>query len=434
MLELFLDLLRFALGVVILLGLCWGFSESRRHVQWRLVGMGLAFTFALGLLILKMPFAAPVLETVTAFFVQLLDFAEAGAIFVFGEVLVTDGSFGAIFAFKILPTIIFFSAFTSVLYYLNILQYLVYAFAWLMSRTMRLSGAESLAAAANVFVGMTEAPLVVKPYVKDMSRSELLCLMTVGLATIAGGVFGAYLIFLGGDDPKSQIYFGRHLLVASLLSAPTAIICAKILLPETEETDRDLFVSRNELGDGVFDAAMKGGTQGISLALNVAGALIIFVGFIALVNYILSVWVGSWSGLNSFVMTETGGLYGELSLQVIFSLVFAPVAWLIGVEPGQIMIAGQLLGDKLVINEFVAYKSMGNYISEGLLHDERSILVLTYALCGFSNFSSMGIILGGVSVIAPERREELARLAPRALLGGTVACLITGAFAGLLTL
>lgn len=417
-------------GLAVLLGFCWLFSNNRRAINWRLVGGGIVLQIVMAVLVLKVPFSAAVLKAISLFFVEVLNFSAEGAAFIFGDLARNAGDYGAIFAFRVVPSIIFFSALTSVLYYLGILQKLVLAFAWLMKKSMRLSGAESLAAAANIFIGQTEAPLVVKPYIARMSRSEVLALMTGGMATIAGAVLVAFIGFLGGDDPVAQAEFGKHLLTASLLSAPAALVCAKMLLPETEEVEQKLDIAGDRMGVNVFDAAAGGTTQGLTLAFNVAAMLIVFIAFIAMFNFVLVRGVGDWTGLNDWVAAATGGTFENFSLQFLFGVIFAPVAWLIGVEWNSCLQVGQLLGEKLVLNEFVAYIHLGGMVHEGALQDTRAIIIATYALCGFANFSSMGIQIGGIGAIAPEQRPALSRLALRALVGGTVACLMTAAVAG----
>ncbi|MCD8481932.1 MAG: hypothetical protein LR015_04180 [Verrucomicrobia bacterium] len=440
-------ILRALLGLAFLIGLCWIFSTSRRSVDWRLVGGGLVLQVALAFLILKVDFIASLLGGLSTIFVTLLGFTDAGTQFVFGFLgagpgfwedinsrIESDGSgaarFGLIFAFKILPTVIFFSALTSVLYYLGILQKVVWGMAWVLQRSMRLSGAESLSAAANIFVGQTEAPLVVKPYLPEMTRSELLCLMTGGMATIAGGVFGAFVWMLGGSDPVAQAEFGRHLLTASLLSAPAAIICAKILVPQEESVAYALDIDREKLGSNLFDAATQGTTQGLMLALNIGAMLITFLAFIAGANFILN-FIGEVTGLENWIMSSSDGRFTQLSLEWMSGIIFAPIAWLIGASGGTLLEVGQLLGIKLVANEFVAYQQLGVMIQQGTLTDHRSVLIATYALCGFANFSSIGIQIGGMSVLAPNQRVSLCALSLRALFGGTVACLMTAAVAGM---
>lgn len=442
-----MDLARGLLGMGLLTGLCWLMSRDRRSVDWRLVGTGLLLQLVLAAVILKIPHADKPIEWVSGFFVTLLAFTDAGTRFVFGflgagpemwnrvnAAMSGQGDpftgFGLIFAFKVLPTVIFFSALTSFLYYLGWLQVLVKGFAYLLQRSMGLSGTESLAAAANVFVGQTEAPLMVKPYIAGMNRSELMCLMTGGMATIAGGVFGAYVWILGGTDPVAQAAFAKHLLTASILSAPAAIVAAKILLPQTESVDHELRVSKEKLGENAFDAVCQGTTQGLQLALNIGAMLITFLAFIALFNFLMSS-VGTFIGLDAPIARLTGGAYDALSLEFLFGILFAPLAWIIGIPWGDLLAIGQLLGIKLVANEFVAYEQLGQMLQGGQLGSQRSIIIATYALCGFANFSSMGIQIGGISVLAPSQRVNLSRLAFLSVIGGTAACLYTGAVAGI---
>ncbi|MBL62915.1 MAG: NupC/NupG family nucleoside CNT transporter [Opitutae bacterium] len=329
------------------------------------------------------------------------------------------------FGFSILPSILFFSALSSILYYLGILQRIVFGLAWLMKRTMKLSGAECLAASANVFVGQTEAPLLVRPYLDKMTRSEILCLMTGGFATIAGGVFAVYVSFLGPE-------YAEHLLTASLMSAPAAIVCAKILLPETKKVDTSLQLSKGDLGTNVFDAAAKGTSQGLLLAFNVGAILIVFTALVALLNYFSKDLVGYWTGLNHVISDATDQRFDGLTLQYLLGIVFAPFAWLVGVAPEDVTLVGQLLGEKLVLNEFVAYLNLGSYRQNEVITDPRTLQLTAYALCGFANFASVGIQVAGIAILAPKQRENLASLAWRALLGGTIACFMTASVAGIL--
>jgi CNT family concentrative nucleoside transporter len=429
--SLLIQILRGLLGLSVMLGVCYGLSANRKGINWRLVGGGIGLQFMLAILVLKIPLFEHILQAISLFFVEILNFSAEGAKFIFGDLTTDANNYGAVFAFRVVPSIIFFSAFTSVLYYLGILQKFVLVFAWVMNKTMRLSGAESLAAAANVFIGQTEAPLVVKPYVAKMTRSEILALMTGGMATIAGAVMVAFIGFLGGEDKAMQAEFGKHLLTASILSAPAALVCAKMLLPETEKVSENLDIEGDRMGVNLFDAATGGTTQGITLAFNVAAMLMVFIAFVAMVNFVLINWVGSWTGLNDWVAGQFPGQFEAFSLEFLFGLVFAPVAWLIGVDWGSCMQIGRLLGEKLVLNEFVAYANLGVLQSEGVLTDQRAIIIATYALCGFANFSSMGIQIGGIGAIAPEQRPTLSRLALKSLIGGTIACLMTATIAGI---
>lgn len=443
MLDYLLFAFRLFLGLTFLVGLLWLFSSDKRRVSWRLVLSGVGFQIVLAAIILKIPGADIPIAGLSQIFVSLLDFTYAGSSFVLGflaegnqfwqtlnDSLEDTGAprFGLILAFYILPIVIFFSALTSLLYYLGILQKLVWGMAWLLQKTMRLSGAESLAAASNVFLGQTEAPLAVKPYIPKMTPSEILCLMVGGMATIAGSVFGVYVSFLGGPDPILQAEFAKHLLTASILSAPAGIVCAKILIPQTSSVDQEINISKEDVGDNAFDAISRGTTQGMQLALNIAAMLIVFLALIAMFNAIFG-WFGDLVRLNTLVAKLSGGEFESLSLELLFGILFSPVAFLIGADLESMFAVGQLLGLKLVANEFVAYLVMSEMIGDGYITDQRSIIVATYALCGFANIGSMGILIGGFAVLAPERRGEIAKLAPKALLGGTIACLMTAAVA-----
>ncbi|HMO52062.1 MAG TPA: nucleoside transporter C-terminal domain-containing protein [Kiritimatiellia bacterium] len=426
-----IGIVRGLLGIGFLLLIGWALSENRRVINRRLVASGVMLQLAIAFAVLKVGWIRAGFEQVSRFFVALMDFSRSGAEFLFGG-LMDPASFGFIFAFQVLPTIVFFSALTSALYYLNLLQYLVYGIAWIMHRTMRLSGAESLAAAANIFVGQTEAPLVVKPYLEKMTDSEIMALMTGGMATIAGAVLVAYVGILGGNDPVLMQYFATHLLVASIISAPAALLTAKMMVPETREIDHELLVPRHRMGSNLIDALTRGGAEGVKLAVNVAAMLLVFTAMIALVNYLLHDALGSWTGLNERIASWSDGQYKGLSLQLILGFVFAPVAWLIGVPSGDLLLIGQLLGEKTVLNEFYAYVTFGQLKDAGMITSEKSILIATYALCGFANFASIGIQVGGISALAPGQRETLARLGFKALVGGTIAALMTACVAGML--
>jgi len=430
------------LGIVVLLGICILLSADRSKINWRLVISGILLQFVFGFLVLKVPFVESAFQWIAGGFVKLLSYTDAGAEFVLGKwptvAQVTDGisgemvTVGYIFAFKVLPTILFFSALSSLLYYLGILQILVYAFAWLMNKTMQLTGAESLAAAANVFIGQTEAPLVVKPYLEDMSKSEIMALMTGGMATIAGGVFGAYVGLLGGDSPAEQAAFAKHLLSASIMSAPAALVAAKILFPETsEDVNREINIPKEKIGSNLLDAISNGTTDGLKLAFNVGAMLLVFTAFMAMLNGIFGA-IGNVTGLNDLVGNWTDNRYTCFNLQFIFGMLFAPIAWLIGVGSQDIMLVGQVIGEKTILNEFFAYVTLGDMKTEGLIVNPKSAIIATYALCGFANFASIGIQIGGISAIAPGQRETLSALGIKALIGGTIACLLTAAIAGIL--
>lgn len=433
----FLDpiaLLRGALGIAVLILIAWLCGKHRSKVNWRLIGSLLLLQMVLAIVLLKVSFVRKIFEWTATLYVKIIDFTEAGTVLILGEFLgkrPPDGGIGFSFAFHALPTIVVISAITSLLYYLNVLQYIIYGFAWIMHRIAGISGAESLAAAANVFVGQTEAPLVVKPYIGRMTRSELLCMMSGGMATIAGSVFALYMQVLGGDDPAAQTEIGVHLLVASIISAPAAIIAAKLLMPETEDFDKELKFPRDKAGANALDALCTGTGEGVRLCVNVAAMLLVFTALVYGVNWFLAAGIGSWTGLNDMVATWSNGTHDSLSLQFILGRLLAPVAWLIGVAPGDLTTVGQLLGEKTILNEFYAYFTMGNMGPDAFV-DERSRIITIYALCGFANIASVGIQIGGIGVLAPERRVALSELGIRSLIGGTIACLMTACIAGML--
>ncbi len=420
------------LGMAFLIGICFALSSNRRIINWRLVLTGLILQLLFAVLVLKVDFVAAGFDWISRKVVDFLNIAEQGALFVFGKLVDPSASMGYIFAFKVLPTIVFFSAFTSLLYYLGILQIIVKALAWVMSKTMQLSGAESLAAAANVFIGQTEAPLVVKPYLDKMTKSEMLCLMVGGMATIAGGVLAAFIAFLGGDSIAEQAIFAKHLLTASIMSAPAAIIIAKMLYPETEEVNRKLNISKEKVGTNVLDAISRGTTDGLKLAVNVGAMLLVFTALMGVLNWMLGDLIGDITGLNSLIASASDGRYSSLSMEYILGNIFAPVAWIIGVPAEDITTVGQLLGEKTILNEFYAYGSLSTLKASGTITNYRSIVIATYALCGFANFASIGIQIGGIGVLAPSQRGTLARFGVKALIGGTVAALLTATIAGML--
>ncbi len=427
------DILRGVLGIVAMLGICYLFSRKRSAIDWRLVGIGTVMQIVLAILILKVPFVNKIFDWMAKGFQQVISYTNDGSEFMFGALVTDTESFGYIVAFQILPTIVFFSALSAILYYLGILQKLIYGFAWVMQRTMRLSGRESLAAAANVFIGQTEAPLVVKPYLENMSRSEIFCLMTGGMATIAGGVFAAYVGFLGGDDPAAQQAFAKHLLTASIISAPAAIVAAKMLFPETEHKSAEEEMSINvDVGSNLLDAISRGTTDGLKLAVNVGVMLLVFTALVYMLNDMLMYGPGEWFNLNESIKTSTNGRFEGFNFTYLIGLIFAPFAWLLGTPTDDIMLVGQLLGKKTVINEFFAYADFLELRKQNIEMHPKSIIIATYALCGFANFASIGIQIGGIGAIAPGQRKTLTELGLLALIGGTIASFLTAAIAGML--
>lgn len=535
------DILRGILGITVLIGILYAFSSNRSKIDWKLVLIALSMQIVLGLAILKIPFIRGFFDFFSGFFVNVLDYTKQGSDFMFGDLMNTN-SVGYIFAVQVLPTIIFFSALSSILYYYGILQKIIYVLAKIMSKAMRLSGAESMAAAANVFIGQTEAPLIIKPYIDKMTKSEILCLMVGGMATIAGGVLAAYIGFLGGGDKASQQEFATHLLTASIMSAPAAILAAKMLYPETaEEVNADMSIPNEQIGDNVLEAISNGTTDGLKLAVNVGAMLIVFTALVAMANSICSSTLGQWIGwtadggwdffgaifsdsqdvlvlessvpvkatqliqqvtdttgvvlgdslsvpmpsieqtatvmrdsmvydtlsrndlailwnedsdkwflykndvaldslvagsdqidrvtLNMYTNQITAGRFSSFNLEYILGVLLSPIAWILGTPSEDILIVGQLLGKKTVINEFVAYADIPK-VSGFLTH--KSKIIVTYALCGFANFASIGIQIGGIGAIAPDKRKLLAQFGLKALLGGTIACFLTATIAGML--
>lgn len=418
-------------GILVLLAVATLFSAKRRQVDWRLVGIGVTLQVVFGILITKVDIVADIFASISRGFVLFLSFSQDGASFLFGDL--ATNSFGFIFAFQVLPTIIFFSTVSAGLYYLGILQKVVYGIAWVMSRTMRLSGAESLSAAGNIFLGQTEAPLLVRPFIPTMTRSELMCLMTGGMATIAGGVLAGYVAFLGGDSLEEQSRFATYLLGASIMNAPAAIVMSKIIIPESNKDGvvDTLEINAENEDVNLIDAMSRGAGEGLKLALNVGAMLLAFIAVIAALNYLLSDVIGEYSGLNGLILETTNGQFQGFSLEYILGQIFRIFAWVIGVEWSETLQVGSLLGQKTVINEFVAYLGLADMKEAGTLSD-RSITIATYALCGFSNFSSIAIQVGGIGSIAPNQQGNLSKLGMHALLAATLACLMTATIAGAL--
>lgn len=425
-------ILRGAFGYAAFIGIAVLFSSNRRAIPWRLVAAGSVLQVVIGLLVLRVDAVRVGVDAVGNFFVRILDFNTAGAEFLFGSLITNKQTFGFLFAFNVLPTIIFFSALTSLLFYLGFLQRIVFVFAWVMSKTMNLSGAESLSASSNIFLGQTEAPLLIKPYLATMTRSELMAVMVGGFATIAGAVMVAYIGMLGGDDPAQRLLFAKHLLTASVMSAPAALLTAKILLPQTEEVNRNIAIPREKIGANALEAVANGTTDGLKLAVNVGAMLLVFTAMIAFANWILSNGVGGWTGLNAWIASSTGGRYEQFTLQYVMGIICAPLAWLMGVD-GHLLAAGQVIGEKTILNEFYAYGTLAKMKMDGTLPDLRAQIILTYALCGFSNIASIGIQIGGIGALAPNQRATLAQIGVKALLGGSIACFLTACIAAMLT-
>lgn len=426
-----MDLLHAAIGLIILLAVAFLLSSKRDAIDWRLVGIGILLQLAFGFLVTRVVWIKIAFNWISKQFVVLLDFSREGAAFLFGDLMNSD-NLGFIFALQVLPTIIFFSTVSAGLYYLGVLQWVVKGIAWVMARTMRLSGAESLSAAGNIFLGQTEAPLLVRPFIPKMTQSELMCLMTGGMATIAGGVLAGYVAFLGGDDPVERERYAAYLLSASIMNAPAAIVMSKIMIPELNRKaiNSKLEVTKDSLGMNLIDALARGAADGLKLAVNIGAMLLAFIAIIAAVNYLLSS-IGYYLSINEWISESTNGSFEGLSLEYLLGQVFQIFAFLIGVEWKDALQVGSLLGQKVVVNEFVAYLGLADFVREGSLSN-KSIVIATYALCGFANFSSIAIQIGGIGGMAPNQQGNISKLGLRSLLAATMATMMTAAIAGAL--
>lgn len=418
-------------GIVALLLIAYLCSSNRKAINWKTVGFGLLLQFVLALSILKLSWVQSIFNAVGKIFVSILDFTAAGSVFLFGDLMNAD-TYGFIFVFQILPTIVFFAALTSLLFYLGVLQFLVKILAKGTAKLLNISGAESLSVIGNIFLGQTEAPLLIKAYLPKMNRSEMLLVMVGGMATVAGGVLAAYIGFLGGDDPVLRLAFAKHLLAASVMAAPGAIVVAKMLFPQTESIDKNTKVSTQEVGSNMLDAIANGTLQGVKLAANIGGMLLVFVALIAMANGILFEF-GELTNLNGWVANWSS--YDALSIEAILGTLFAPIMWLIGVPWDDLLPMGQLLGIKLAASEFVGYIQLAelkNVANEIHFSSQKSIVMATYLLCGFANFASIGIQIGGIGGLAPNQRKVLSKFGFRAVLGGTIASLLSATLVGAL--
>jgi CNT family concentrative nucleoside transporter len=425
------SLLRGLLGMFVLILISYILSANRKAINWRTVGFGLGAQLILAVGVLKVSFVQSFFEWVGSLFIAVLDFTMEGTKFLFaafstGEIeapLIT-------FAISILPTVIFFSALTSVLFYLGIIQRVVKGLAWLLSKLLQVSGAESLSVAGNIFLGQTESPLMIKAYLEKMNRSEILLVMIGGMATVAGGVLAAYIGFLGGEDEALRLFYAKHLLTASVMAAPGAIVISKMLYPQVEAIDNEIHISQEKIGSNILESIANGTTEGLKLALNIGAMLLVFLAFIAMINGILG-WVGDLTTLNDWVASNTS--YKSFSLEFILGYAFAPLMWLIGIAKEDVALMGQLLGIKLAASEFVGYIQLADLKNPlNLLHlkYEKSIIMATYMLCGFANFASIGIQIGGIGSLAPGQRKTLSEFGIKALIGGTIASLLSATIAG----
>jgi len=428
-----ISLLKGMLGMLIIIAIAYIFSSNRKSIAWKTVGIGLGIQLIMAIGVLKIEVVQSFFNAVGGLFVAVLDFTVIGSKFLLGNLLdASNPSIGYVFAFQILPTIIFFSALTSVLFYLGIIQKIVKGLAWLLTKSLGISGPESLSVAGNIFLGQTEAPLMIKAYLDKMNKSEILLVMIGGMATVAGGVLAAYIGFLGGEDPETRLMFARHLIAASVMAAPGAIVVAKILHPQTEPISQDLSVSQQKIGTNLLDAISNGTTEGLKLAVNVGAMLLVFVAFIAMINGILG-GIGDLTGTNEYIAKHSA--FEGLSLEAIMGTIFSPLMWLMGVATEDISLMGQLLGIKLASSEFVAYTQLATLKDpSSLVHFSynKSVIMATYMLCGFANFASIGIQIGGIGSLAPNQRKTLSKFGMKAVLGGTLASLLSATIAGMI--
>jgi len=436
------SLWRGVLGMLVLLIISFLFSANRRAVDWRKVGIGLSIQLIIAVGVLKVNFIQSIFNFIGSIFIEILEYTKAGSEFLFAGMINDMDKFGYIFAFQVLPTIIFFSALTSLLFYLGVIQWLVKILAKILSKFLGISGMESLSVAGNIFLGQTEAPLLIKAYLEKMNKSEMLLVMVGGMATVAGAVLAAYIGFLGGGDKALELVFAKHLLAASVMAAPGAIVISKILYPQTQKVNTDVTVSQDKIGSNILDAIANGTTEGLKLAVNVGAMLLVFVAVIAMLNGVLG-FFGSFDGveyigweitsLNEIIANNT--LYAGLSIEFILGYAFAPLMWLVGVASEDMTLMGQLLGIKLAASEFIGYiqlaelKNVANTIH--LTHN-KSVIMATYMLCGFANFASIGIQIGGIGSLAPGQRKVLSEFGMKALIGGTIASLMSATIAGMI--
>lgn len=427
------SLWRGIVGMIVLLLIAIAFSSNRKAINWKTSGIGLGIQLLLAIGILKVPFIRSIFSFLGKIFNEILNFTIAGSEFLLGNLLnLENPNIGYIFAFQILPTIIFFSALTSVLFYLGIIQKVVKGLAWLLTKSLGISGAEGLSVAGNIFLGQTEAPLMIKAYLEKMNKSEILLVMIGGMATVAGGVLAAYIGFLGGNDEQLRLEFARHLIAASVMAAPGAIVISKILYPQTEAINTALSVSHEKIGTNILDAISNGTTEGLKLAVNVGAMLLVFVAFIAMLNGIFG-WFGDVTSINDWVANNSA--YEKLSLEAILGTIFAPLMWLMGIAKEDITLMGQLLGIKLASSEFVGYTQLAelkNMSSATHFTYNKSVIMATYMLCGFANFASIGIQIGGIGSLAPGQRKTLSQFGMKAVLGGSLASLLSATIAGMI--
>ena len=418
------------IGIFFIVAMSMLLSNDRKNIQIRIIVFGLLMQILLAVLILHVPFIEGFFTLIGNIFIKVLEATEAGSKFLFGNLVDLDRT-GYVFAFQVLPTVIFFSALMSLLFYLGVIQFVVYGMAWGLSKILKMSGHESLAVAGNIFLGQTESPLLIKAYLPKLTNSELFTVMVSGLATIAGGVMAAYIGMLGGNDPVERLNFARHLVTASVMAAPGSVVIAKIIFPQTDEYDHYIEIPKHHVGKNILDSISNGAYEGLKLAANIAIMLLVFYAFIALFNAIL-LKLGSITHLNSWITNVSNGQYHSLSIEFLLGMIFSPIMWVLGVPLEDLSNLGRLMGEKLVFTEFVGYSNLSKLVASGGIQSPRSILIATYMLCGFANFASVGILVGGLGSLAPNKKEFISKYGMRAMIAGTFASMLSAAVVGII--
>ncbi len=424
-----IDIVKGILGLVVVIGVAYLFSSDRKRIDWKLVGGGLLLQILFALAVLYVPFVGSFFQILGKVFIKLMDFTGVGLSFLLGPYASKANGFS--FLLHSLPIVIFFSALVSIFYHWGIIQWVVKVLSWLLRRFMNISGSEGLVVSGNIFLGMTEAPVLIKNYLPAMNRSEVFLVMVAGMATIAGSVMGTYVSLLGNGDPEAQLLFATHLLSASVMAVPGSIVIAKVMCPQTEPVeDKEGGVETTSGSKSLLSVIASGTQTGVKLMVNIAAMLLVFIALVALVNYLLCDIVGRYTGLNDWVINWSGGRADGLTFQFLLGLVTAPFMWIIGVPADDIMVVGSLLGQKTILNEFVAYMQMQQWREAGVFVYEKSVIMSTYLLCGFANISSIGILLGGLGVLAPEKRDLISRLGFRSMIGGMLVAVLSATIIG----
>ena len=425
------SLLRGVVGIITVLAVSYLMSSNRKKIDWKLEGSGLLIQFVLALSVLYVPFVGTLFELLGKAFIKLMDFTQAGVGFLLGPYATKSNGF--IFLIHSMPVIIFFTAIVSLFYHWGIIQRVVGAFSWVLRKFMNVSGAEGLVVSGNIFMGMTESPVLIKNYLPSMNRSEIFLVMVAGMGTIAGSVMATYIGMLSGGDPAARLLFAKHLLSASVMAAPGSIVIAKMLCPQTEPvTEQEVKVSLENQHHNILEALASGTSVGIKLVVNIAAMLLVFISMVALLNYVSEGLIGKYTGLNDWVVSVTDGKQQGFTFQFILGIILSPFMWLIGVPFDDMMLVGSLLGQKTILNEFVAYFQLQQWKDAGLFVYEKSIIMSTYILCGFANISSIGILLGGLGVLTPNKQNLISKLGIPTMIGGALVSIMSATMVGMI--